>query len=67
MNAPQGQQNGPMFLPFDPSMVGGNLIVIPPELSVFAIVLATAVGLGAGLYPALRAARLLPVIALKME
>lgn len=61
------QAGGIMFLPFDPSQMGGNLIVIPPELSVFALVLATTVGLGAGLYPALRAARLPPVIALKME
>lgn len=55
------------FLPFDTSQIGGNLFVIPPELAIFALVLATAVGLGAGLYPALRAARLPPVIALKME
>jgi ABC-type antimicrobial peptide transport system permease subunit len=56
-----------MFLPLDPSQIGGNLIVIPPELSLFALVLATSVGLGAGLYPALRAARMPPVIALKTE
>lgn len=65
-NAPAGE-GGIMFLPFDPSMIGGNLLVIPPELSLFAIALATAVGLGAGLFPALRAARLPPVIALKSE
>lgn len=58
---------GIMFLPLNPGQIGGNLIVIPPELSLFALVLATTVGLGAGLYPALRAARLPPVIALKME
>jgi putative ABC transport system permease protein len=65
-NAPTGEQGG-IGLPFDTSQIGGNLVVIPPELTIFAIVLATAVGLGAGLYPALRAARLPPVIALKME
>lgn len=65
-NAPTSQQGG-IGLPFDTSQIGGNLVVIPPELTLFAILLATAVGLGAGLYPALRAARLPPVIALKME
>jgi putative ABC transport system permease protein len=67
LNAPQGDQGGIYFLPFDPSQIGGSLVVIRPELAIFALVLATAVGLGAGLYPALRAARLPPVIALKME
>jgi len=65
-NAPQNQ-GGPMFLPIDPSQLQGKLVIIPPELSLFAVVLATAVGLGAGLFPALRAARLLPVVALKSE
>lgn len=65
-NAPTGQQGG-IGLPFDTSQIGGNLVVIPPELTIFALILATAVGLGAGLYPALRAARLPPVIALKSE
>jgi putative ABC transport system permease protein len=55
------------FLPFDTSKIGGQLFIIRPELAVFALILATAVGLGAGLYPALRAARLPPVIALKSE
>jgi putative ABC transport system permease protein len=63
-----GQQGGVIsFLPIDTSNIGGSLFVIPPELAIFALVLATTVGLAAGLYPALRAARLPPVIALKME
>jgi putative ABC transport system permease protein len=66
-NAPQGQQGGAMFLPIDPATLQGNLIVIPTELATFAIVLATCVGLGAGLLPAFRAAKLPPVIALKSE
>lgn len=55
------------FLPFDVSRIGGELLVISPELAIFALSLATTVGLVAGLYPSLRAARLQPVIALKME
>lgn len=66
LNAPS-DPNSISFLPLDPSQIGGELMVIPPELILFAILLATAVGLGAGLYPALRAARLPPVIALKQE
>lgn len=64
-------QSGPSpgigFLPFDTSQIGGNLIIISPELALFALVLATGVGLAAGLYPSLRAARMTPVIALKTE
>jgi putative ABC transport system permease protein len=58
---------GVMYLPFDLSQIGDQLLIIPTELIVFAIVLATLVGLGAGLFPALRAARMPPVIALKQE
>jgi putative ABC transport system permease protein len=70
-NLPQDDGSGGggmgMFLPIDPAQIGGNLFVIPPELMLFALALATAVGVGAGLYPALRAAKLPPVIALKTE
>jgi putative ABC transport system permease protein len=64
---PDGAGGGMMFLPFDTSQIGGNLFVIPPELSLFAVALATLVGVGAGLYPAWRASHLPPVIALKSE
>lgn len=61
--------SGVMFLPLDPNQLqaGGGLLIIPLELVLFALVLATGVGLGAGLFPSLRAARLQPVIALKTE
>jgi putative ABC transport system permease protein len=63
-NQPSGS---PGLLSFVPAGGAGSIFVIPPELALFALALATAVGLGAGLYPALRAARLPPVIALKTE
>lgn len=70
-NLPQGDPNSGggigSFLPIDPAQIGGNLFVIPPELALFALALATAVGVCAGLYPSLRAAKLPPVIALKTE
>jgi putative ABC transport system permease protein len=67
-NMPQGQQGGGvMFLPIDPAQIQGQLFVIPADLALFAVGLATVVGLGAGLFPALRAAQLPPVIALKSE
>ena len=62
-----GGGGGVMFLPIDPNQIGGNLLVIPSELALLAVALATLVGVGAGLYPALRAAQMLPVNALKQE
>lgn len=55
------------FMPFDFSRVGDQLLLIPPELPLLVIALATLVGLVAGLLPAVRAARLLPVVALRSE
>lgn len=67
-SAPAGDTGGGMiFLPIDTSQLGGGLVVIPTELALFALVLATAVGVVAGLYPALRAARMTTVVALKTE
>jgi putative ABC transport system permease protein len=67
-NMPVSQDGGGMtFLPVDPAMLKNGLIVIPPELILFAMCLAVGIALLAGLYPALRAARLQPVIALKTE
>jgi putative ABC transport system permease protein len=65
-NLSQGE-GGVYFLPFDPSQIGSNLVVIPPELIVFALALATSVGIAAGLYPAWRAAQMPPVLALKYD
>jgi putative ABC transport system permease protein len=65
-NMPQGE-GGINFLPIDPTQIGGNLIVIPQELIIFALVLATGVGIVAGLYPAWRAANMPPVLALKQD
>jgi len=64
--APQGQ-GSVSFLPFDLSQMGGRLVVIRPELALFAVLLAALVGLGAGVLPAIRAARLPPVVALQQE
>ena len=49
------------------SDLSGNLIVIPPELALAALGLAACIGVAAGLYPALRAARMTTVLALKAE
>ncbi len=63
-----GSGMGPgMFLPVDLSNLQGGLVVIEPELIVFGMALATGVGLLAGLYPSLRAARMNTVAALKTE
>jgi len=64
--APQGQ-GSVSFLPFDLSQMGGQLVIIRPELALFAVLLAALVGLGAGVLPAIRAARLPPVVALQQE
>jgi ABC-type antimicrobial peptide transport system permease subunit len=56
-----------MFLPIDLSAAGGSLLIIPGELALFALVLATSVGILAGFYPALRAARMTTVAALKSD
>ncbi|MFN8452395.1 MAG: ABC transporter permease [Anaerolineae bacterium] len=49
------------------SSSSASLIAIPGELALFAVALATLIGICAGLYPAMRAARTLPVLALKSE
>jgi putative ABC transport system permease protein len=49
------------------SELGGSLVVIPTELALTALGLATCIGIAAGLYPSLRAARMTTVIALKTE
>lgn len=56
-----------IFLPVDTSQLSSGLVIIPTELALFALLLATAVGVVAGLYPALRAARMTTVVALKTE
>lgn len=70
-NMPQGDPSqgggGIMFLPVDPTQLGSGLVVIPTELAIFALSLATLVGIAAGLYPAMRAARMTTVVALKSE
>ncbi|HML20584.1 MAG TPA: ABC transporter permease [Aggregatilinea sp.] len=64
----EGQASGvTAFLPFDTSQLGGNLIVIPTELILLGIALATLIGTVAGFIPARRAFRMLPVSALKEE
>jgi putative ABC transport system permease protein len=65
-NAPQGE-GGSYFLPIDPTQLGDGLVIIPPELALFTLGLATLVGIAAGLLPALRAARMTTVVALKTE
>ena len=56
------------FLPVDISASSGtSLLTIPSELAFFAVAMATCIGIGAGLYPALRAARMTTVLALKAD
>ncbi len=65
--AQSGQGSGPMFLPVDISQLQAGLVIIPTELALFGLGLATSVGIIAGLLPALRAARMTTVVALKTE
>ena len=55
------------FLSVDISQTGNGLIAIPSELAIFAILLATYIGVAAGAYPALRAARMTTVLAFKAD
>jgi len=65
---PDPNQGGVIvFLPIDISMLQNGLIVIPSDLAIFGLALATGVGIAAGLFPALRAARMTTVVALKTD
>jgi len=55
------------FLSVNISQTGNGLIAIPSELALFAVLLATCIGVAAGTYPALRAARMTTVLALKAD
>ncbi len=55
------------YLPFEPSQLQSDLIAIPAGFLGFALVIATVVGLLSGFWPALRAARMPPVAALRHE
>ncbi|MEO8397991.1 MAG: hypothetical protein ABI700_33665 [Chloroflexota bacterium] len=44
-----------------------GLISIPSDLALFAVALATLIGIGAGLYPAMCAAHMTTVLALKAD
>jgi putative ABC transport system permease protein len=65
--AESGQGGGGMFLPVDISQLGAGLVIIPTELALFGLGLATSVGVIAGLLPAFRAARMTTVVALKTD
>jgi putative ABC transport system permease protein len=66
-SAGQGDDGGYNFLPINTSNLTDGIIVIPSELIIFGLILATLVGILAGVYPALRAARMSPVEALKTD
>lgn len=55
------------FLSVNISQTGNGLIAIPNELAFFAVALATCIGIAAGAYPSLRAARMTTVLALKAD
>ena len=64
----QGQSGGMAFLPINVQDLSDGLMIIDPPLMLFALALATLVGLIAGAYPAYRAAvHLTPVAALKTD
>ncbi|MBE7513922.1 MAG: ABC transporter permease [Anaerolineales bacterium] len=62
-----GDGTGAQFLPIDVSKIQGNLVIIDPALILFGMILATVVGIGAGVLPALRASQMIPVHALRTE
>jgi putative ABC transport system permease protein len=55
------------FMSLSISDFDGTLIVIPTPLAILALVLAAGIGICAGFYPALRAARMTTVLALKTD
>jgi len=63
---PASGPGGSSFIPIDMSKLT-EPVIIPSNLMLIGILLATAICMGAGLYPALWAARLPPVVALKQE
>lgn len=65
--AGEGDGGGINFLPINTANLTDGIIIIPSELIVFGLILATLVGISAGVYPALRAARMSPVDALKTD
>jgi putative ABC transport system permease protein len=60
-------QNSQLSILIDSAELQGELVIIPNELLIFALILATCIGLAAGAFPAWRAAKMSPVMALKEE
>jgi ABC-type antimicrobial peptide transport system permease subunit len=55
------------FLSVNISQTGSGLISIPSDLAIFTVAMATCIGIGAGAYPSLRAARMTTMLALKAD